>query len=866
MPLVNDGYGCVREEANPHTGTAELFWRPLDPVKDNADAKGSQSPDWSEGDTAWDYKSILKFTAKEWAYENKAPFSWFVTTSPATTWLRGMAGNWANVTTTIYVFVAPHVEVRRVPLSLGYWFKEPDIHVVRVDSVLEVPPPGREPNLGHLLGDRPTLEYFDGRLSGGDLMDQVNAGAVYDSDDTLSIPDVRIRRDLLSFIVEKPTHFQIRINLREDKPSFFRIAILPHQPKAREIKLPPGWEDYPQAPVMTEREINATLFRVIHDANTTVEFHVNGGAKSGLSNVRAILETRKVWHKPKRQDRPVTPFWASDDPVPETASTIVEDRFADPYYYDFKSGEWTEIEPDPDWYGIDTLFQLGIGFIPVVGQLYDVADILSVAVTGKDLWGARKSKSEIVLMGGFAMLGVLGDLSRHVDTGAMERIGAHFFGSAKIVSHNPNFARFLVRAAYSGTPAFTHAGEVLAKKHGDEFMREMDRLILAGDDAGLEALAKKFEAEFDAVMRANARGIDFEQQPATIAMLREQRERFGTALKNLDAATTTKTDEIMRVWDAAHAEDSLHDVIAKIRAIDSQAANALINGLREQIIFDINSDPTIIRRAAAYAGRHGLTGFFAKHKVPFSPYAYLTKVTKKGTEAREAFDLKFGEGAWQIVTGRKPSPDPDTMIARYKGSIVTWLNDIDTYFNHREMIRTKFPGLGIILNSDHVIEARFRKVEAIGGSVDAELFRAILVPPSLEIAQKLRDEGIDIGWYIHQHKTSRMNQLLPQREAQYTIEEIADAYQLFWVHEMKMTPSMFRNLFEEELQYLDMARKGIHVMEGTHNPNAGRFIFTSFKSKDELLKSVNARLKKMALPQFIEAKVGERVSDAPGLG
>jgi hypothetical protein len=144
---------------------------------------------------------------------------------------------------------------------------------------------------------------------------------------------------------------------------------------------------------------------------------------------------------------------------------------------------------------------------------------------------------------------------------------------------HPNFARFLVRAAYSGTPAFTHAGEVLAKKHGDEFMREMDRLILAGDDAGLEALAKEVRGRvFDAVMRANARGIDFEQQPATIAMLREQRERFGTALKNLDAATTTKTDEIMRVWDAAHAEDSLHDVIANIRAIDSQAANALING------------------------------------------------------------------------------------------------------------------------------------------------------------------------------------------------------------------------------------------------------------------------------------------------
>lgn len=869
MPLVNDGYGCIREEANSHAGIAELFWRPLDPIRDNADAKGAEPPGWSEPDRNWHYKSILKIRAKEWAYDDKPPFSWYVTTQPAQTWLRGRAGNYANVATTLYVFVAPHVEVTRMPLpfySMGSVFLNPDIYIIRLDSLYEVPAPGSDPNLGQLLGDRPTLEYFNGRLSAGDLLDEVNANAVFDSDDPLSIPDIRIRREATSIIIEKPVQFQIKINLSETKPSFFKIAIVPHSAGESTMKLPPGWEGYPRAPVLTQREINSTLFRIIHDANTTIKFTVNGGATVGLSPLRAIVQTRKVYHSPKWENRSITPVWASDDAVSKTENVIVSDSFADPYQFTFDDGNWVELEPEADWYGIDTLFQLGIGFIPVVGQLYDVADILCVAVTGKDLWGARKTKSDIVLMGGFAMLGVLGDLSKQVDTGMMSRIGAYFFGPAKIVSHNPNFSRSLVRAAYSGTPAFIFAGETLARKEGGAFMRELDRLIAAGDESGLIALAKKFETEFEAVMRANARTIGFEQQPATLAMLREHRDRFAARLKNTNGIPNAIQGQILKVWEDAQAAGDLANVIADIRKIDGKVADTLVDGLRDQILYDINNDPAIIRRAAAYAGRFGLKGFFNNHGVPFSPFTYLTKVAGKGTEARDAFDLKYGEEAWGIVTSRRPPPNPDTMIARYGEEIARLMNNPDTYFHHRELITSQYPGLGIILNSDHLIEARFRKVEQYGGSVDASLFRAILVPPSLEIARKLRAAGIDIGWYIHQQKTSRMNQLLPQSQVDYSIQEIADAYQLFWVHEMKMTPSMFRNFFEEELQYLAMAREGEHIKLGSHDTFKGRIEFTGFKTKEDLLRTVNARLKKMNLPAFVEAKVGDRVSDAPGMG
>lgn len=859
MPFINDGYGCIREEANPHTGKATLYWRPLHPTYDNAEATGALAPNWSADDATWNFKPVLEFEAKEWAYDDKPPFSWYVTTRPPTTWLGGYAGSWANVFTTLVVFVAPHVTVRRLPAPfyrLVSSYANPDIRIIRVDSIYEVPLPGSEPNLGHLLGDRPTLEYFNGRLSGGDLLDEVNAGAVYDSNDPLSIPDVRIRREDLSLIVEKPTRFQIKVNLHETHPSFFKIGVFHHTRKLPpDFKLPPGWEDYIPSQHVSKTEAHQTLFKIIYGGAATVEFKADGFAKAGMQYIRAKLEVKRVgYSRRKKEERPVHAGWLSDDV--ETQTVIVQDRFAEPEHYNFKSGHWSEVEADPDWHGLDTIFQLGIGFIPVVGQLYDVADIVSVALTGEDLWGVKKSETDIILMGGFAMLGVLGDLAKYIDLGQMTRIGGYLFPGSKVVSLNPNFPRFLVRAAFSGTPAFTHAGEVLAKKHGDELMREMDALIKAGDEAGLTRLAKRFETEFEQIMRANAKTIPFSSQPATIAMLRNGKGELGTMLRNIDGLPPSVRDQVANIWDEAHKTEDLTELLDDIKRVSSTAYSKLLDALKQKMIDDVNNDPAIIRRAAAY---------FARYGKPYTPYGYLTKVAGKGTEAIEAFELKFGEKALDILKDRRSPPDAETIIARYGDQIDELINDIDTYDNHRKMITSKFSGLGIALNSDHILESRFRKSEYFEGSVDSSLFRAILVPANLDVAKKMRASGHDIGWYIHTQKTARMNELLPQKNDFYSAEEIADAYQLFWIHEMGMDPKFFQNLFEEELQYLYMAQKGAHVIEGIDNPNAGKIVFTAIKDKDELIKTVYGRIGKMKLQWFADTKVGQRVSDAPGL-
>ncbi|MEP5624985.1 MAG: hypothetical protein ABJP82_20630, partial [Hyphomicrobiales bacterium] len=846
-----------------------LFWRPLDPVKDNADATGAYPPNWNEDDSTWDFKPVLEFTAKEWAYDDKPPFSWFVTVRPATTLLSGYAGEWANVFTTLIVFVAPHVKVERLPrpfYRVASSYANPDIRIIRVDSIYEVPRPGSEPNLGLLLGERPTLEYLNGRLAPGEYLDEVNANTLPDGPTSFSLPDVRIVREDLRLTIEKKTRFRLKINLHETDPSFFKVGVFPDFIKpTRNIRVP-GLETNENALGVRSQDV---VFKVIYGGAASVEFSSDALNMGDQYYIGAKLETRKVAHRPETEKRPATALWLNDgvESLSKKESIIKKDRFAEPEYYDFRSGTWNEFDADPDWHGIDTLFQMGIGFIPVVGQLYDVADILSVALTGKDIWGAKKSKSDIILMGGFAIFGVLGDLSKHVDIAQMTRIGEYLFPGYKVVSKNPNFARFLVRAAFAGTPSFTHAGEVLAKKHGDEFMREMDRLIQAGDEAGLAALAKRFESEFEAVMRANAESIQFSKHPATVAILRNSSGELGHVLRNIDESDVPKPvlDRIINTWDEAHGKMELDNLLDDIEGISKVAHAKLLDALQQKIVDDVSNDPAVIRRAAAYLARYGDAKYIEKHGEAFSPFGYLVNVAGKSTEARDAFDLKYGKKAWPILTGRKPPPDPEAMIKRYGKEIDSFLNDIDTYHNHREVISEYFPGLGIVLNSDHILESRFRKSEYFEGSVDSSLFRAILVPANLVVAKAMRASGHDIGWYIHTQKTARMNQLLPQKNDFYTAEEIGDAYQLFWIHEMGMDKTFFQNLFEEELQFLHMAQNGHHVIDGIDNPLEGKIVFTAFKERDELIKTVYGRIGKMKLHWFEDAKIGNRVSDAPGL-
>lgn len=207
-----------------------------------------------------------------------------------------------------------------------------------------------------------------------------------------------------------------------------------------------------------------------------------------------------------------------------------------------------------------------------------------------------------------------------------------------------------------------------------------------------------------------------------------------------------------------------------------------------------------------------------------------------------------------------------TVKGSYKDMAKTLLNHIDTYHSHVTMTE-KAPGFRELLNSDHLLEDRFRELAVVEDGVDATMFRAMLVAANKSVAQAFDAVGLNIGWYVHTQKTSRMRQLIPyKREKEYSTQQIADIYQYFWVHEMGMPPKMFQDLYAQEFHFLDLARKGRlfddEVEDTIQNVNKN---FVAIKDKARLIKDIRKKQVRMGLDILMEAKAGKRVSDAPGI-
>ena len=84
-----------------------------------------------------------------------------------------------------------------------------------------------------------------------------------------------------------------------------------------------------------------------------------------------------------------------------------------------------------------------------------------------------------------------------------------------------------------------------------------------------------------------------------------------------------------------------------------------------------------------------------------------------------------------------------------------------------------------------------------------------------------------------------------------------------------MRPEDFTNFFEQEFYHLHLARTGelfnsnvpLNLPSGLKPMDA---TYTKPKLEEELWKSLAKHQKKMALEPAIQAKIGNRVTDAPG--
>lgn len=890
MGLVNDGLGCILESANPHTGRATLSWCPLNPVNDKAGGKGALDPTWNADKPDWEYLEWISLEAKSWAYDDAPPFSWVVTVRPA----HAYYGEWPNVETILLLFVAPHVRVKDLKPSIPNGFKAPFFQVIRLDSPHEVPLPGMEAPMGSLVGPRPLLEYFNGILPPRDRPPEERGYAIRspDADDTRVLPSLQLTREGTTFTLNRPTQYQIIIRLHAEEPSFFRVYVSEPQ-----LVLDENWF------AADEQKLHHTFY-IAHSPNTVVEFWVPETAVSfGLEPVQATVYQIAVPQVIDSEPRAACPEYLGQ--AADRVMTIVGDNYADPDLLGINflrleaSGAGKPLKPEPSATGIGTLFTLGVGFIPVVGQLYDIADMASIAVTGRDLQGASRTKTDILLIGAFCLFGVLGDAARMLDINLMAGISRKLFPGQTVVSLNPGFRLGFARGSFMGSPAVLDAVELIQRFDAgeeatrkalagkimpvhmfdgdpDARLREMKRLLDLGDPASLEAYNEMMLDVVEAVLRHNAEKIPFEKQPATLQILREYSGRFKAALLGAEADEALCKKAVAQ-YEAALLAGKVDDLFDTVRSTSPELGQALRDAVAEQIKADIIRSPSVQRRTRAYNNQKGTS---------LDPLEYLIRIAGKDTEARVVFDLTYGEEAWSVVTGfrRRPPPaellqDTGTFLVRDKGTgnlvtvkarydemARTLMNSTETYHNHLRMTE-EAPGFRELLNSDHLLEERFRELAAVEDAIESDLFTAMLVPANRRVARALNDQGIEIGWYVHGQKTNRMRQLIPYgREIEYSTQQIADIYQYFWVHEMGMPPKMFQDLYAAEFHYLDRMRKiDTYDDDGREIFKNVNKAFVEFKDKAQLIKNIRKKQVRMGLDILVEAKAGNRVSDAPGV-
>ncbi|MEM8597777.1 MAG: hypothetical protein AAGF76_15070, partial [Pseudomonadota bacterium] len=732
MSLINDGYGSILQTANPRTGKAVLSWCPVSTRHDKQGTPGALPPDWNRGQKAWAYRDWVKIEAMAWDLADKPPFSWAVACRPVEAWV----GEWQNAETTLTLYVAPHVTVQELAVTVDDGFMAPTLKIVRLDSWAEVPMPGSPDTHGGLTGNRPLLEYFHGILQSRFLPpDEPRPPINRSLEDDLAeiLPSLYIERSELGIIIEKRTEYRISVTLPAHEPAFFRLSISP----------PRNFVHQSPLPFTTPYTAVAYDFELICSPNVTVDFEMEYmRVRIGHLPVSARLRVFTVPQEVSREPR-IAGYAPDGKPSGDTEIVTVADNYADLNLIRPK-GEGLDVYPstnplDP----LALLESLIVGFIPVVNLLYDFGDILSIAMTGRDQAGRKGSYIDIGLIAVFGLLGIVGDVARAADMSFLKRLAGLLLPGAWRVADDTGFARAMRRGAFAGSPALLEAGQILARLDAGDpelikrfpqlvqdgapdalaRLRRIEQFAQAGDRAAMEAEFKALQDALEVILKDQAERIPFDQQPATLNMMR----RFEGGLRRAvtwaagDEATAEKA---MALFNEAYQSNTLDGLVAALGKIEVPGKDAghLEKVMRETLIefvrLEVVNNPSVIRRATAYNNLKRVT-------TPLSVLDYIKQIAGKGTEGQIAVEYAYGREAWNLIRDVTPRPSAREVLdrvadvplegdaimqIRYIDQVAEWMNNLSFYDIHREMIGESFPGLGLILNSDHLLERRFRKL------------------------------------------------------------------------------------------------------------------------------------------------------------
>jgi len=845
MADVNGPQDHIYEWAEPHSGRAELHWTPMTKMQRrikwmNPIPQVRPAP-----------KLAIKISTTCWDYAEKPPFSWLVIEQPEinleppapgsiASLVRG--GQYAleradlineptkNVMLTLIIFAAPHVTLtftdRQKLKEQGLTIK-----VVRLASWQSVPEPGSVIDPAKYFSAIPLTDYFDTAKQWHLFLEQY---IVFES-------------GVETLIVAPDKIYQIRVTQSEHKPSFFNIGMVVRKSRegihhdyyigtTADVKIE-AWRGVTHIRQPLNPEIKVAVFQYRITPKAPKESSRFLGTLIGCSSALPFI--------PCQAGTQQIIGWAPDftPPLPKRGPVTHCDGLEDPPIYvgrvtnadEFTMTENVIVAGYEARTFAPMIIDTAIGIIPVIGTIYDVATLCKIGITGTDFWGENKSEIEIALIGGFLLLGSFGRIIKGTRQGlrTISRLGntaAAFFPNWKIVSLNPGLSALFLRFTNSvSDPVLIKAAEnVLTTRATVEYAEKLEstaRLFYEGtinSDEAFKVMKELFQAisdETDKILKITVKNID--THPAFLAATSRINPAKVIAHQDLGVEAYSR---VMKILEDVKKSGDPSNLIPELRKIADEAANtrkaadlsagivtdpdllARIRNFPEVWIDhtahvmrrDVGQDKLVVKRYREYLANGGKITNIEEYAIRYSRgplRAYLMR--------------RYGQGGIDFMLGRsRTSRETIAEILDKPGAMAEvrrLLHKVDTYENLREEIISlagDFPGLGRILEADHLIEKRIRIIseETI---LAPEHYTSMLVPANQAVSEALRSRGLDGFLYIHRAKTARMNQLIPQgREISMSLESITDAYQRFWVHELKMPFEKFVDLFEDSFQQL----------------------------------------------------------------
>ena len=865
MGRVNESAGHIVEFANPHAGTAELHWLP---IPRSLRARFRSEPFGRP--PLQDSYLALKLEASTWDHAGKPPFSWIAAEQPepethprpiGSIWwtvdrARRVAEDWGyvappydNVGVTLHVFVAPHVAVIRPEgpdlAELGL-----TIRIIRVASWSAVPAPGSRADVGQHVGVFPMADFI--------ACDALVAPSIARCTASFNGLELELRHSSGGYGVKvvldelRPCLAHVNLEVGASTRGLGLHAFHVGATDAVEVS---AWQGDNRLGVpLYAPELRVYRYGIPHGYQNPNRYV---GSLIGISNVPFEPCGEAVGPPLPLPKGAMPPPW---DTV-RSCDSLEEWMPRRGWCGAGRGcgGVWGETlpmilgSPAVDW--IPSIIDTTIGLVPYLGTTYDLATMAKIAATGSDFWGEPKTEADIALMAAVLALGSFGDIaSGGAKASAMvlpqlQNVADAVFPGFRVVSVNPGLSQVFLRMVYSSIdPATMKAAErVLDSEATLKYATRLDeaaRLFKQGGDP--EAAVRLFKdilGEIEAELRVLAEiPVErIETHPAFVAASGRVLVDDIPGFAELAAEPAEKVLDILR---QAARNGDFENVVDSIRQVDPDIAARWVDRTQAAMIEEVVSHPRVQRGYANHVANGGKSSILD----------YALKVSRGGL--RDMLNLRFGKGGFDFMLGRRRLDRASIeQILDRPGAVdevCRLMNRLDSYEYLRDRIsalKDSHPGLGYILEADHLIEKRIR-IRSKDWMMSEDDYLSMLLPADEQVAAALRARGIDTFHYVHTAKTRRMDELIPQgEEISMPLQSIADAYQSFWTKEVGVTHETFVGFFAADFRRL--AEEA-----GEAAPSL------ALKSDQALLRSIAKRRLDMNGRKLFLSKLKGRATDA----